>query len=795
MADTKLGPLGRVLLVLVLAASLFLRLAALDAFVTTDETLWHYRSGEFYKALETGQLQYTYQSGHPGVVTMWLGTIAQALPWLQKPLPPVDDAVRRLMDLPAPTPGTGIPPLTLGGRRLLALVTWLGILGLYPLLRRLFGARVALMATILVGLDPFFLAHSRLHHLDGLLTTFMMVCAASLLVYQFRGRRVGYLLLSAAMAALAMANKSPGVLLVPWAGGVLLLPALWAPASKRRQEILRGVGALALWGLGGALVFYAIWPSMWLRPGWTLEHVFNVAKEYAENPHASGNFFWGAPVADPGPAFYPVAWAFRSTPWVWVGLVVAALAWRERSSRGPILLILLLAGPFAAAMTVGEKKFDRYLLPIFPLLDILAALGWVAAAEWLGARLPANWKQQTPGLLAAGLAVGAFALVWPTRPYYISYYNPALGGAKTASQVMLVGWGEGLDQVAAYLNSRPDPEDLVVCSWRRSELRSFFLGQTVATGQGFCQAQPDYYVFYQNLEQRGSVSDISKHFVGVKEPDFVARINGVDYAWVYANTMYSEAERQVLDYILARADPQQDLILLDGNAYLARTYDGPVPLRELIAPQREDVLRTTLQGIVAGRRHVWYMSYSGDMCGSELTRGLMEKEATAVDEITSGKVRAVCYRLPPTPQFVPVQASQPVGAHFGPMTLVGYDLSTTELTPDKKLRVRLYWQTSEPVDTSYTVFAQLFGPGDSMRDQADGLPQDGTRPTFTWQPGEVILDDHVFDVPKDAPAGEYRVRLGLYDRETMARLEAVDATGQRLPDDAVVIGGLHVSAQ
>jgi hypothetical protein len=795
MVHTKNRVLECTLLVLVLAASLFLRLAALDAFTTTDEPLWHYRSGEFSRALDTDEWQYTYQSGHPGVVTMWLGVIAQRVPWLQEPLPGIDDGIRRLMRLPAPASGTGIPSLTLGARRLVAVVTWLGILALYSLLRRLFGARIALFGTTLVSLDPFFLAHSRFHHLDGLLATFVMVSVASLLVYQFRGRRVGYLLLSAAAAALATANKSPGILLAPWAGAALLLPAFFAPAPKRRRELLLGAGALALWGAVAALLFYAIWPSMWLRAGWTLQQVFDVAVKYAGTPHENSNYFWGAVRPDPGPAFYPVAWAFRSTPLVWLGLAVLALAWKERSHRGPMLMILLLVLPFVGAMTVGDKKFDRYLLPVFPLLDIFAAAGWVALAQWLATRGSLTWRQRCPGLLAAGVAVASFALIWPTRPYYISYYNPIVGGSEIAPQVLLVGWGEGLDRAAVYLNGKPDAGELVVCSWNPSELGNSFVGSIVDGRIEFCPSEPDYYVFYRNLLQRDLVPEISSRFVGVKEPDFVARVNGIDYAWVYANTMYSEAEQQILDHILAQADPARDVIVLDGNAYLARAYQGPVPMDELTVPEQEDAVRTRLQEIAVGRRHLWQIVYPGKGCRSRLAGKLLEKEATVVDEITVDGLRAVCYDLPAKVQFVTYQPSHTVGTCFGPITLLGYDVSDAELTPGAEVRLRLYWQASEPVRPSYTVFAQLFGPDGEMRGQADSLPQDGARPTFTWAPGEVILDDHVFQVPEDAPAGEYRVLVGLYSVETMERLQAVDAAGQRLPDDAWTVEGLRLPAR
>ena len=86
--------------------------------------------------------------------------------------------------------------------------------------------------------------------------------------------------------------------------------------------------------------------------------------------------------------FYPVAYLFRSTPAVLIGLVAAAvLGWRRqwpleaptrrRSALGLALFALLVA----VIMTLGAKKFDRYISPVFMALDIVAALGLLGLVQ------------------------------------------------------------------------------------------------------------------------------------------------------------------------------------------------------------------------------------------------------------------------------------------------------------------------------------------------------------------------------------------------------------------------------
>ena len=63
------------LTVLVFAAALAPRLAGRDTYVTLDEDNWLKRTAGFTYALWSGELRRTYQNGHPGVTTMWIGML------------------------------------------------------------------------------------------------------------------------------------------------------------------------------------------------------------------------------------------------------------------------------------------------------------------------------------------------------------------------------------------------------------------------------------------------------------------------------------------------------------------------------------------------------------------------------------------------------------------------------------------------------------------------------------------------------------------------------------------------
>jgi len=117
------------------------------------------------------------------------------------------------------------------------------------------------------------------------------------------------------------------------------------------------------------------------------------------------------------------------------------------------------------------------------------------------------------------------------------------------------------------------------------------------------------------------------------------------------------------------------------------------------------------------------------------------------------------------------------------ISLAGAQLATT----GKMAEVVLYWRAESFVEQSYTVFVHLVGPDGQIYAQADGLPQAGRHPTGHWLPGEVVADPYRLELPAGAPPGEYRLLVGLYDLLTLERLPVTDASGERAPDDVILI--------
>ena len=77
----KRGRLALVCLI-ILAVSLWLRLPGLDSFLTPDENLWATRTTQFLTALSAHDWAATNITGHPGVTTLWAGSLGLIARWL-----------------------------------------------------------------------------------------------------------------------------------------------------------------------------------------------------------------------------------------------------------------------------------------------------------------------------------------------------------------------------------------------------------------------------------------------------------------------------------------------------------------------------------------------------------------------------------------------------------------------------------------------------------------------------------------------------------------------------------------
>jgi len=136
----------------------------------------------------------------------------------------------------------------------------------------------------------------------------------------------------------------------------------------------------------------------------------------------------------------------------------------------------------------------------------------------------------------------------------------------------------------------------------------------------------------------------------------------------------------------------------------------------------------------------------------------------------------------------------PLEARLGEMVrLLGYDLEEDRVRPGEEIGLTLYWQALTPADRPYKVFTHLIDEENAIWGQHDSQLVGGTYPPNLWVAGEVVTDSHRLLVAADAPAGIYRLVVGMYDPTSGERLPIYGIDGGRLPGDRVLLGTVEVT--
>jgi 4-amino-4-deoxy-L-arabinose transferase-like glycosyltransferase len=532
-----------IFILLLTGGALWLRVTQLADFLTTDEGYhWIERVERFTMALERGNWFGTSQTGHPGVTNMWLGALGLQLERLAYAAgwPTSTSRVEYLAWLRLPH----------------AVLEALSLPLVFALLLRLFRPGLAVLATFLWAVSPYLIAHSRLLHLDGLLTLFVSLSVLALLVaVQETNRQPPAsrpsrfvapvpLVASAICAGLALLTKGPALILLPWIGLAMFVFGWLFVRSQAKQPawvtfgqtIQLVVPHYLLWLLLALATVFLLWPALWADAPRALANYVDEIRSNGGRPNGDGQFFLGQVVGDPGWWFYPVTNLLRSTPLLLLGWVLVflalALQWRTHAhERRTLLAVGAFVLFWTLVMTLGPKKFDRYVLPTWPALCILGAVGLWFAWQWLRRHALTRWRQRATVILAGSVLLVEVAQPLLVRPYYLSYYNPLFGGGATAQQVVLIGWGEGMDQVGAYLRSRPDAAGGQVLSALPELLRPF-VEVPVRDVDTLADGGANYAIVYLESVQRGANPAI---YATIREtlPLKTITINGIDYAHIH----------------------------------------------------------------------------------------------------------------------------------------------------------------------------------------------------------------------------------------------------------------------
>jgi hypothetical protein len=797
-----------------LALSLFVfvtaaipRLTDLGVFVGPDESSWVTRAANFFWALMRGDFAATYQTGHPGVFQMWVNTIAALLRYL---FLSVTGGHPDLMALVGPD---NTLSLLAAKRWDLAFVNALMIVGMFLLSRRAFGTSIALLGSLMVALDPFYLSEVRQVRTEASAASLMFLTLLALMVYLKEDKRL-YLLVAGVLGGLAFLARITSVFLILFFGLLLGLKFVLEWWSNRRLAWRSTLYAACILGAALIVVVVALWPALWVKPVETLSEMSSYAGIRAdEGKEGSGVFFMGRVYPDdPGSLFYPVAMLFRSTPLLWIGVVSGGVKllldlvrkrWSLSDLRSPrsylnwsVVIFFLYSFLYMAMVNLGALKFDRYIVPALLPLDFGAAIGlfwFIKEVSRLTLMFMPRAFLSWTALLGIGVVIVIAAQgvwVWLNHPYYYTYYNPLLGGIQRAQYMLRVGYGEGVDQLAAYLNAKPNADRIKLASAMSSRFGPLFAGETIAMGNlDGHWIQADYVFLYISQIQRDKHDPEILTYLARQEPEFVLRLHGIEYGKLYpgpAAQYYSgtklEGRGTLYGYDLSAAQLRAGDVLT-ATLYWRNEGQGPAD--------------SFFVSVADAADYPWSTALAQPRPGfDEAARNRKEiVESEAVLHIPigmppghyflkmgfvtdDGQTLVGRFKLPPEGDDVRVTlpdsfsgvdgVSVPHTLDFATedVSLLGYDLSPATIQAGDRGWLTLFWRAKQDAPRDYVVGIRMLAAGGQEVTYWLGRPVYSGYAMSEWSRGQVVQDPWELSLPAEVPSGDYLLELVLFDSAT-----------------------------
>ncbi|MBI1881357.1 MAG: hypothetical protein HYR94_24525, partial [Chloroflexi bacterium] len=396
----------------------------------------------------------------------------------------------------------------------------------------------------------------------------------------------------------------------------------------------------------------------------------------------------------------------------------------------------------------------------------------------------------------------------PHLPYYYTYYNPLVGGPAQAAHFIRVGFDEGLDQVAAYLESKPNAAQIKLASGVSSNFEGLFSGQRIALDNLDGEwVQADYVMVYIAQLQRQKHSPDILAYLARHQPEYTLTLHGLDYAWLYpgpAAQYYGggyklEGRGTFFGYSFC-------LLPSPCRGGVAAGETLPVTLywrnEGQLADDRFFVRRMDLDG------YVWAESIAQPRPGFEEANrqpnSIVESETVLTLPVgmppgdyffkpgfrtDSGEIIGY-FELPNDTKPLQVSTAQvyPQGQTFAPphpaqfaanndLTLLGYNLESDQAAPGANLWATLYWQALTDVTHDYVILLRLLNNRQQELAYWLGRPVRSGYPSTEWRASQIVQDPWLLTIPAAANPGSYQLEIAIFDAESETEINR-QALGQ-----------------
>lgn len=722
-----------------------------------------------------------------------------------------------------------------------ALANLVGLIAIYLLGRRMFNERVGFAAALLLAIEGYMVAFSRIVQYQSVV--FLMTALSIFCFYRFFRLEEGgykYLVLGSLFAGVGLLAHYEAIFALP-VGAYLIL----RKARRAREWVRLAVSSLAVFAFV-ALSFYL--PFL-IHPH------FRETLSYIAESRVGG----GIPYNNL-PDFFVRSTFYNSTYYiVFLILLMVAAAIKMLVSRRASMelktLLLWFTVPFILYFFLMRKVHTHYYLIFAPWILIGGTVidGWRQSIQGMVKRRKALLG--IPSALAVALILvfayytymvfvqhnPEYKRTYPEHKnrFYWTVYSEIPGGGYFGFPYR-AGW-----KVIGYLYDKgilagdydSNEESLITTWYTRGELR--------------CPNNPEYYFVAKNVQD---VQEIP--IALIKEKYNLAGtilVEGEPKLWIYQHSPLASLKDYDLEQYAHTFDSHVASLEfhleppLDESPHLVFQHPLEVNLGDKIRLLGFDLDRESVEpgGILfltlywqaitemdadyhvfvhLGYEYLWAQEDRGPTCDSHPTYRwepreiIIDRYSIPVDsgappgqyplQVGMYDALAGCKRLRVLDEageclgdsifltnclikgqkFSIPEIQHPMHVNLGDKVLfLGYDLGFEEVKPGGTLALTLYWQAQEEMEVSYKVFTHLVDKDGQIWGQMDSIPRNGVHPTTGWLKGEVVIDEYGIPVKSDAPLGEYVIAIGMYDPRTGERLIALDEEGNRLPDNRIIV--------
>ena len=436
----------------------------------------------------------------------------------------------------------------------------------FMLLQLLVDQKAAFLSIALATIAPFFLGHSRLLNVEGMLSMFVLVSFLGMQVYLNKERKLTYLLISGAAFGLAQLTKSSSIVVVGLVGLMLFVKLFQRSEQSTGAKVINAARTFVIWLGSAALIYFILWPGMWVAPGKMLANVYGNAFSYAfqgarldvteELQPASFSLVSGFG----GVRQYLQYWASSTTFVTWLGLAFSVFAIfsrdRERLKapvKSTLIYLAVLGALFIIMFSVARgRNAAHYIMSTYICFDVMAGIGWWYVWNWLQNRWITLNRAYVTIVMFILLIAAQIGFGLPYAPYYFTYKNPF------ASQAATFGYGEGYSLAADYLAQKPNAKEIRAYVYNGMGTFSFYFpGETLVfkrvylIDKSFASIaeeikSSDYLVLYPIVrEKQPETEKILEALQGV-QPEKIIYINGLEYVFIYKVT---DIPQNVYDFL------------------------------------------------------------------------------------------------------------------------------------------------------------------------------------------------------------------------------------------------------